>query len=283
MKIPWYAKQSRNSLEWELRDTVKVRSLPPEGKAECVAAIVRHNTRLYNRPTPVQRTVEELKAERLREMDSIITPLVLRYYRRATGRWAGGKTNIDVAIGMTPAASGHSTWEWSDNGKWRGTNAHLFVTVMPAWKKYVQAEGLAEAGGMLTTHAKRIKDGLWEASWVTQGRGFALKTETGFILAVDGVFFHGKSEAGCRQAAAKWGKRRVLNTPLDELVAHYGNVRVRREDASAIGACSSGLDHFIARYFPGQKDATVRELLPYLSYSPKVEAAIKYAILSKEK
>lgn len=284
-----YIKNNRSAPQyWELRDNASTRALQEQEKTEVKAAIKRHNDRTFAK----QWGKESYREQRRMEVQKVVEPIVKRLYRVATGTWAGGETFVRVNVGK-PGASGAGERAWSSNGKWRGLNARLFVSVQPGWGKYVQGVGLAEAGGLLTTHAKQIGDGIWEATWIEQGRGFELNARNGIICRTsDGSFIHAASMAGVKQilakrerAAASLAKRDAISQFLStatvaEIAEQYGSVTVSRKHSLKAGNCPSGTDSLIDRFLAGRKAVTVAELvaLRHDMDQRRVKAAIIQAI-----
>jgi hypothetical protein len=187
---------------WRMREGDKTRSLSEGKKAIVTEAIARHNERLGNRPIVsgrekgITRLQEKLQEKRYQAVAQIL----MKRYRVSSSRWAGGKNEIKVLVGETPAARGYSTKAWSANEKWSGTNGHLSVTIQVTWlTEIASVPGLADAEGLLTTHAHQVAPDLWQAHWINQGRGFELKVASGYILLVDGIYYHGVSEAQVRR------------------------------------------------------------------------------------
>lgn len=285
-----YIKNNRSTPQyWEMRDNATVRALPEQEKESVRAAIKRHNDRTF----AAQWEQADYREERRMEVERVVAPIVKRLYRVATGTWAGGETFVRVNVG-TPGASGEGERAWSSNGKWRGLNARLMVTVQPGWGKHVEVEGLAEAAGLLTTHAKQIGAGTWAATWIEQGRGFELHARSGIIHRTsDGSFIHAASMAGLRQILAKRERAAAVSLKRDaisqflctatiaEIAEQYGSVTVSRKHSLKAGNCPSGTDSFINRFLAGRKTVTVRELvaLRHDMDSRRVKAAIIQAIL----
>lgn len=289
-----HIKESRSHVgAWEMRDDAATRKLTEAQLAEVSVAITKHNTRRLNRPVPTTRTTADIRAANLYRINETVGAIARRLYRTASGRWAGGQTTIKIKIDMQPAAWGESSRAWSSNGKWAGLNAYLSINVQPAWTKYVQNEGLAEAAGLLTTHAKRIDANTWAASWVEQGRGFDLNVKTGVIhRSEDGSYIHAASMIGVAQILRKRERAAQVaalqpairdwlrSASVDEVVSRYGAVVVKRAHSLKAGNCVAGTDSFINRYFAGRTAATVAELAPLYNVNrSRIDAAVLVAIL----
>jgi len=285
-----YIKDNRSKAgHWEMRNNTQTRKLDATGLAEVKAAVERHNTRRITPAPKTPPTGATLRAQILTEVASEVKPLVSRLYRTASGRWAGGETSISIKIG-TPDAAGGSETAYSDNGKWRGRNAWLSVSVQPAWRMYVRNAGIAAASGLLTTHAKLTAPNTWTATWIEQGRGFELHAVSGTIFkTTDGDFIHAASMAGVAQvlrkraAAAKAAGAKphvaafLRTATANEIAALYGKVIVKRADSLKAGNCTTGTDSWINRHFPGRNSATIAELAPI--YEAERESRLAAAML----
>lgn len=274
-----YIKQSRsNPRVWEVRENAAVRKLSPEQRAEIVAAVKRHNDRYHNRPfTPKKRNYEKL---RLSLVKKEIAPIIEMLYRTPSSRWAGGNVYLEVKVGE-PFATGGSHRAWSANGKWEGRDASFVVAVMVNWRRHVRDAGLAIIHNLLTTRAQEIEAPAgapagttwWAASWIRQGRGFALHAESGVIVCDwNGEFMHAESVEKAlrvlrqRYAAEQAAARRaelvawLQAASDDEIIARYGEVVVRRSHSVKGGNCPEGTDQWIARHLPGRESITIAEL-----------------------
>ncbi len=295
LNVKPYVKADRSSPRlWEIRDNAETRKLSAEQRAAVTAAIVRHNDRSTSNRGATTRTGADMRGTILAEVTAEISPLVQRLYRTAAGRWAGGETTISIRVSTQPAAGGDSTRAWSNNGKWRGLDAHLSVAVMPAWRMYVRDAGLATVGGLLTTHAKPLAADTWAATWIEQNRGFDIKAVTGVIYRTpDGDFIHAASMVCVRQVLAKRARAAAIaaqrpeveawlrSASVAEIVARYGNVAVTRTHSLAAGNCVGGTDSWISRHLAGRTSATVAELAPIYGRNrdSRLAAAVLFAIL----
>lgn len=281
-----------------VRDRLGVSRLTPAQAAEVRAAVKKNNDRAVRHLRSVVSS--QPPAVRLRErirldVEKRVKRLVLDLYRTSESKWAGGENDVRVTIGREPLASGRSSRAWSRNGKWSGTNAYFSVQVMPGWKKEVwSVPDLPAAGGMLTTHAERISEDCWRASWVRQGRGFELNVESGFIVQIGDEFFHGKTEASARavfkrrQAVEDLEREKnsiaayLRELSVNQLRSEYGHLVISRDDSLTAGNCSSGTDNWIERYFPDRSQATILEVLE-VDVSEVVIRAVRTAILRQMK
>lgn len=260
--------------------------------AEVHEAVNRHTHRYQRRllADPLaQRSPGRIRRLLQARLQRQVEDQVLGLYRQAEGRWAGGETGVHVSVGDTPSASGQGVRARSKNGKWRGLNAELRVTVSPSWRSRVLGvPGLVDAGGLLTTHAEQLAPDAWSASWVEQSRGFDLKVVSGVILRTeDGSFVHARTLPAARRVArqradleatyrrlaeleaAAFARRTARDRARAELVAmatnemvdRYGTVTVTLADSKRAGNCESGTRSWVERHLPGRTEATVGELL----------------------
>jgi hypothetical protein len=150
----------------------KVRELPKAlRKAREQAAAKRYGR--YDYTTP-----EQTLADRLEERTIVIATRALAQctYRRAKGRWAGGRHSVAVGVGL-PACEGKSTKVWSNNGKWSGYDSSLDVVVPPDWLR-IARRGIAVVGGVFVVNISTeplIKDGPIGVLAVRQSRGFSVR------------------------------------------------------------------------------------------------------------
>jgi len=223
---------------WVLRDNAEVRSKKPSTKASLQWAVDKHNRRKGKKVNKRCLSVGERFAERFMPQETFIEQIVKAHYKNSESSWAGGDTEVHVNWGRTHAAKGFSITVWSSNGKWKGSNAVYNITLPYSWIKNVYKEGLAEAGGMLTLTAEKIRENLWKATWVQQSRGFSIKCIEGYIGKYsDGTFVHSKTEKGIqtrikrrasfiqRAATSKYLKE----LSVEELISSYGDIHVLRK------------------------------------------------------
>ena len=231
-------------------------------------------------------------AKRNRPVEEVVTDLYRKNYRLASGSWVGGENRIEVKLDPTPAADAVSREVWHRKHAWKGTNLDVRLTVSPTWRRSVVDRGLAVLDGLLTTHARKLRqDGdvtAYAASWVRQGRGLSIRSESG-VIAFDRqsgtAFHHADGDAagainGLRrklrnqaipQGEKDEGRRRrqeAQRARLERLggklarhdLADVGHVIVTREDSLRAGNCVPGTDQFIDTLFPDRISATIAEI-----------------------
>ena len=167
-------------------------------------------------------------------------------YRTASGKWAGGNTEIRAYVREgfgKGSARGWSETAWSDNGKWRGTNANYEFIFEPD-------DAVTVIGGLVTVwkladSKKLVKP----VRWWEQGRGFALNEKKGFLIGG----YH--SEAATKEAAirgAKASKRYYADRDEMELTPEFVNKKW--------GFCFPGIRGFMANNGIEKERVTVKEL-----------------------
>lgn len=227
-----------------------------------------------------------------------VDALLDRHYRCATSSWAGGETTNQITLSEETGAIADTRKVWSRNGKWSGQNLTRRVKVSPQWQAEVHDRGLAAVDGLLTTHASSVEspDGIevFRATWIRQGRGLEVKTQSGAIArhTASGTTYHSahsdpkKAVAGLkrkltaqgvpeevrdarRQAAAvKRAADRAsqLSRLIDRIrqwdFAEIQHVTVDRRDSLSAGNCEPGTDEFIEKFFPDRSEprATIGEI-----------------------
>jgi hypothetical protein len=281
-----------------VRDLLGLDRLSRTQAAEVRAAVQRHTERAERKihHDPLVGTMTRLRNRLQSEVYNAVSPLLDDLFKMATSSWAGGTTYDSVTISTTPRASGRTDRVWSSNKKWSGNDLHRHVAVMPAWRRQVQARGIAVLDGMLTTHAELVRDidgvEVYRASWVRQGRGYDLMAESGHIAyhRASGTTYHLKGSDPAKAAAGLKRKLKAQAIPagvrdaarseraqkrqerqaaklarLVERLARWDlagveDVEVRRSDSLRAGNCVSGTAAFIDRYFPDRDSATIGEI-----------------------
>jgi hypothetical protein len=270
------------------RERLGIKRLSIQQRIEVEAAVERHIERKERAKASANcvfvPVIDGLRSQIINRLMERLAPRIKQTYNHTTSHWAGGEVFFAFRVNQLPFAWGEGRRVWSRNGKWSGTNTEFTINFQPAWQKYIgSVSGLDWAGGMLTTHAERVSEDCWSASWVVQSRGFNLKIDSGFIVKVGDNFYHGKTELAARRVAAKAkfelnvGDRLSQINSAEQLVVEFGSVVVTRSHSLKVN-CESGTDNWIARHFPDRDSATVKELLAADCGNPAVIAACKVAI-----
>ncbi len=232
-------------------------------------------------PTPNAGRIYRLLQERVHNsVDSAV-----RYcYRTPSGRWAGGNAEIHVSESPTPSARGESRKAWSSNGKWSGHNVTFSVAIQYGWRKL--PANIRIAGNLLTTQTREIEDGLYEASWIEQGKGFNLKSVSGFIAVRGDVVMHGKTlKAIAKQVNLKEQAQEaerlaplVKDTPACVLCATFPSLEIRFSDSITGGNCIPGTESWIEKNFPRRKSGKLQELTDFCS-DKYVSVAVRACVI----
>lgn len=226
--------------------------------------------------------------------------LVDKCYRQTTSSWVGGRRGIEIGVGLEPHALGKSEMVYHPTKIRSGTNSHLHVVFSPSWHPDVELAGLAKIGRMVTTHATEIENGLWEAAWVKQGKGFQLHAERGYIArSPDGTTLaHGKTPGGARRSAhlqspagakeqaaaearrAQAAEEREVETLQALESGDLDGTLVTWDHARGAGLCSSGIESWLARNFgdPDIRALSVGQIRKVADQPALVRLACRYAI-----
>ena len=175
------------------------------------------------------------------------------------------------------------------------------ISIPRRWLRTVHRAGIAHVGGMLTLDAHPLVSPqrgvrLWGAVWAEQARGYDVRTVRGVIARDEatGTTHHGKDApsaiAGLRRAIG-WARlsaseraarsERTTAARVDGMARRHGAIPVVPEDAYAIGACRSGVEHWRHRVGLADRDsATVAEIAAgWRQYpAPEAIAAMRHAI-----
>lgn len=195
-----------------------------------------------------QEREEKLKKQRATKYNPELTTYIINTfpYREATSKWAGGNTSITAKTikgKYESEASGGSETVWSNNGKWRGHDAHYQFTIN-------DKENCMVIGGLVTCYLKSYENKpVKPCVWWEQGRGFELTKKNGYLVGG----YH--SEAKTKQAAirgAKASKRYYLKKEKQVLTPQFVNKK--------FGFCMAGIRNFMAQNNITTESMTVAEL-----------------------
>lgn len=162
----------------------KVRELPKalrQAREQAAAKRVRYGY------VPAERTLADRLEERTIEVAT--KALAQCAYRRAQGRWAGGRHSTAIGVGL-PACEGRSTKVWSNNGKWSGYDSSLDVIVPPDWL-CIARRGLAVVDGIFIVNVLTeplIEGGPVGVLAVRQSRGFSVRLASATVHRDGGVW-----------------------------------------------------------------------------------------------
>lgn len=137
-----------------------------------------------------------------------------------------------------------------------GANVDLHKIRVPAdWRIRVERKGLALLGGLMTLDALPMEAPagieLYAAVWASQGSGYAVKTDRGFIAVAGGESFHSDTADGAisglrrkgRSAPARAAMIADMKSAVDAFIAKYTKcaINVSLDDARNSGSCEYGI------------------------------------------
>ncbi|QDZ26561.1 hypothetical protein [Noviherbaspirillum sp. UKPF54] len=137
-----------------------------------------------------------------------------------------------------------------------GANVDNHQICVPAdWRLRVERKGLANLGGLLTLDVLPMESpagiALYDAVWASQGRGYDVRTERGFIAKSGDEHFHGDTPenaiAGllrkCRILKKHMATVADLSSSVDSFIAKFSasDVKVSLDDARQTGSCEYGI------------------------------------------
>lgn len=230
------------------------------------------------------------------------TAAVLAAYRSAYRTPSADHGDETVRLTSDPATVGISqnkstNWDLY-RGAYKGWAANVIdtiITVPNDWRIRVQRHGLAVVDGMMTLDASRLEGApegvrLYAATWIVQGRGYAVTATTGYIATTGEITYHAdsavKALAGLRRkiAGAEWAAK-LAACDLSSILSggiDLDGATVRISDARAIGACDYGIRSWCHAtglpYDAGQ--ASLRQVWAAYQAQPRTEAraAILHAL-----
>ena len=176
---------------------------------------------------------------------------------------AAGGTSIRVGYASTSQevryavtiGSNYDTYRGAYKG-WSANEDHHQIVVPKDWRLRVLKQGIAAAGGMMTldAHALEAPAGfrLFAAVWASQGRGFAVKTERGFIASCADEVYHSdtaeKAISGVRCKVASVNGTSIAGVKaytigITQFVDKFSQVEcsVELADARETGSCEFGI------------------------------------------
>lgn len=142
-----------------------------------------------------------------------------------------------------------------------GENVDLHQIRVPAdWRMPVERKGLALLGGLMTLDALQIEAPagieLYAAVWASQGRGYAVNTDRGFIAVADSASFHSDTADGAISGLLRKGRSaqtRVstiadMKSAVEAFITKYARYDsdVSLDDARRSGSCDYGIRSWCA-------------------------------------
>ena len=149
-------------------------------------------------------------------------------------------------------------------------STHSFQ-VTPAWIRDVKMRGCAVVGGLLTLDlGPEIEPGIFQATWVEQGRGTTLRARTGHLVDIGhGLWKHADSLIAARRVhraghAPPPVEKPALPRDAKKLLSRAkltGNETVTRGFARLAGHCEAGIRDWVARHgLDAETEITTRRL-----------------------
>lgn len=142
-----------------------------------------------------------------------------------------------------------------------GANVDLHQIRVPAdWRMRVERKGLALLGGLMTLDALQIEAPagieLYAAVWASQGRGYAVNTDRGFIAVAGSASFHSDTAEGAisgllrkgRSAPTRAATIADMKSSVNAFVTKYTayDIDVSLDDARKSGSCEYGIRSWCA-------------------------------------
>lgn len=142
-----------------------------------------------------------------------------------------------------------------------GANVDLHQICVPAdWRLRVERKGLALLSGLMTLDVLQIEAPagieLYAAVWASQGRGYAVRTERGFIAVAGSDSFHSDTADGAISGLLRKGRSaqtRVstiadMKSSVNAFVTKYTtyDIDVSLDDARRSGSCEYGISSWCA-------------------------------------
>jgi len=197
---------------------------------------------------PLQLSFRERTALRHAVYIERVEHSIRENYRGSSSRWAGGLTIIWVEVDPSDIhARGDSEREWSRNGKWSGTNARLYAHVStPQFNHMIECGGLTNLRCVPVEKSNRMV--VYAATWIVQGRGFALNTQSGWIAVRRNVEYHSTTSA----EAAKKGLEKKLKGQITQIERTFTLSELKApigvRDARSAGLCMPGIKKFLNKH-----------------------------------
>lgn len=173
-------------------------------------------------------------------------------YKKSKSSWAGGEhyeTYDIVTNSQEISAEGHSTREWSRNGKWSGNNSHVNFKISRRCLSLLQGQPVV--GGLVTLDAEKTEcENVLKIKFAKQSRGFDLAVAECFLVN-NTYHVTAKTPAGALKKYNKIEEKLKLDKAYLEALKNIDNLDLKRifvdENASLqSGNCKFGTDAFIS-------------------------------------
>lgn len=175
---------------------------------------------------------------------------------RFTVEFADKTTDVDYTIDL---GRNYDVYRGAYKG-W-GANVDIHRIRVPAdWRIRVERKGLAVLGGLITLDALPMEAPtsieLYAAVWASQVRGYAVKTDRGFIAVAGGDSFHSDTADGAisglrrkgRSGSSRAAAIADMKSAVDVFITKYSRcaIDVSLEDARKSGSCEYGIRSWCA-------------------------------------
>lgn len=172
-----------------------------------------------------------------------IQNLFLDNYRVAEARWAGGGNSFNIKFNGQTNCAADSRKVWSSNGNWSGLDASFRLT-FSGRNPLLIADGIMNLQSKLIEEEKNTK--VFSAIWIKQGRGFSIKSESGFIAIHGKCSYHAKSAKSALKGLLKKRRISIATKYLEKNIDLDINVCYR--DSISAGNCQIGTENWIEKH-----------------------------------
>ncbi|WP_158301355.1 hypothetical protein [Janthinobacterium sp. BJB426] len=256
-------------------------------------------------PAPTDRPVIRLPlgtpATRLLELRK---RTVMQYAQQAFRHGASGGTRFKVHFAEKTTEVRYTTDLGRNYDLYRGSykgwsaNIDLHQICLPAdWRLRVERKGLALLSGLMTLDALQIEAPagieLYAAVWACQSRGYAVRTERGFIAVAGSDSFHSDTTEGAilgvqrkrRNVPTRAATIADMTSAVDTFITKYSryDIYVSLDDARKTGSCEYGIHSWCASVGIdiGRARVPMIELLEGFRRLPQIE--VRRAVLGAVK
>lgn len=236
----------------------------------------------------IKETSQEFEANYRCDQSPVFKPIIDSYFDEAN------KQRL-LSGGLIFTQSEILDWDYySKSCKYPKKLVQNHFSFSKRYIKNIVDKNIAVLDGLITLSATKIENDsscdLYEAQWLSQARGYALKTVNGFIAVKDDLSFHGKTMQSALNGLNKKLKNVTLTDVFDKGLKHpsiisiiekYGDLKVTKQDAIKAGACISGTRSWCNRVgidYDNLESCTVKEVYEAYKQLPRPEVA---AILLK--
>jgi hypothetical protein len=192
---------------------------------------------------------------------------VTQYAQQAFRHGASGGTKFTVGFADRTSDVTYTTNLGRNYDVYRGAykgwgaNVDLHQICVPAdWRLRVERKGLALLGGLMTLDALQIEAPagieLYAAVWASQGRGYAVNTDRGFIAVAGSDSFHSDTANGAisgllrkgRSAPTRAATIADMKSAVNAFITKYTtyDIDVSLDDARKSGSCEYGIRSWCA-------------------------------------